>query len=266
MLKISFPPLFLAGMLGILLSFGSVTGVQADERENMVRPAPFVLADQDRVRTLPPLPTNRPSLPLNTLSSIEASQPQATAPQTTAPQASSQAAANTDTQILANPSAGVRGRMANPDPETSPAVQLARLNGDKWIRVSLSEQKTYAYEGNQLVNEFIVSTGLPGTPTVTGEFRMWVRTPIQTMSGGSREAGTYYSLPNVQWVQYFYGDYGFHGAYWHNNFGNPMSRGCVNMTNEDAKWLYDWAFPEWDGRRDWYRPTQDNATLVIVHP
>ena len=32
-----------------------------------------------------------------------------------------------------------------------------------------------------------------------------------------------------------------HGTYWHNNFGHPMSHGCVNMTNEDAKWLYEWA-------------------------
>jgi lipoprotein-anchoring transpeptidase ErfK/SrfK len=261
MLKIPFPTLLLAGLMGLLLSISSVSWAQADERENMVRPAPFVLADQSRITALPPLPTTRPSLPLNTLSNIEASPPQISSPQ-----ASSQSSTNNDTQILANPSSGVRGRMASPDPETSPAVQQARLNGEKWIRVSLSEQKTYAYQGDQLVNEFIVSTGLPGTPTVTGEFRMWVRTPVQTMSGGSREAGTYYSLPNVQWVQYFYGDYGFHGAYWHNNFGNPMSRGCVNMTNEDAKWLYDWAFPEWDGRRDWYRPNQENATLVIVHP
>jgi lipoprotein-anchoring transpeptidase ErfK/SrfK len=53
--------------------------------------------------------------------------------------------------------------------------------------------------------------------------------------------GPGYDLPNVQWVMYFYRDYSLHGAYWHNNFGQPMSHGCVNMRNEDAKWLYDWA-------------------------
>jgi lipoprotein-anchoring transpeptidase ErfK/SrfK len=77
--------------------------------------------------------------------------------------------------------------------------------------------------------------------------------------------GNYYNLPNVQWVQYFYADYGFHGTYWHNNFGNPMSHGCVNMTNADAKWLFDWAGPEWDGKTTWFAPTQDNpGTLVVV--
>ena len=131
--------------------------------------------------------------------------------------------------------------------------------------MDLSEQRAYAYEGAERVKEFIVSTGLPGTPTVTGEFRMWARTPMQDMSGGNRAAGNYYYLKDVQWVQYFYEAYGFHGTYWHNNFGRPMSRGCVNMTNDDAKWLFDWAFPQWDETPGWFRPTAENATLVIVH-
>jgi len=159
----------------------------------------------------------------------------------------------------------VRGRLAVVDVENSPAVAAARTDGKKWIEVDLSEQRAYAYEGAKQVNEFVVSTGLPGTPTVTGEFRMWARTPMQDMSGGSRAAGNYYYLEDVQWVQYFYQDYGFHGTYWHNNFGNPMSRGCVNMTNDDAQWLFDWAFPQWDETLGWFKPTSENATLVVVH-
>jgi lipoprotein-anchoring transpeptidase ErfK/SrfK len=155
---------------------------------------------------------------------------------------------------------------ARAKPGNIPAVQAAVATGEKWIRVALSEQKVYAYEGQALVNTFLVSTGLPRTPTVTGEFRMWTRTPIQNMSGGSRASGDYYFLRDVQWVQYFYGDYAFHGTYWHTNYGSPASRGCVNMTNEDAKWLFDWAFPQWNGQRGWYGPTDENATLVIVHP
>jgi hypothetical protein len=66
-------------------------------------------------------------------------------------------------------------------------------------------------------------------------------------------------------VQYFYEDYGFHGTYWHNNFGHPMSHGCVNMTNADAKWLFDWAGPEWDGKTTWYKSSKENpGTLVII--
>lgn len=159
----------------------------------------------------------------------------------------------------------VRGRMDVVDVETSQAVAAARTSGEKWIEVDLSEQKVYAYAGAEQVNEFVVSTGLPGTPTVTGEFRMWTRTPMQDMSGGNRASGNYYYLKDVQWVQYFYQSYGFHGTYWHNNFGQPMSRGCVNMTIDDAQWLFDWAFPQWDGESGWFKPTEENATLVIVH-
>lgn len=130
---------------------------------------------------------------------------------------------------------------------------------ERWIRVDLSEQIVVAYEGDQPVRAFVISSGLPRTPTVTGTFRIRTKVRQQVMSGEG------YYLPNVQWVQYFYADYGFHGTYWHSNFGNPMSRGCINMTNADAKWLFDWAGPTWDGKTTWYKSTTDNpGTLVIV--
>jgi lipoprotein-anchoring transpeptidase ErfK/SrfK len=40
---------------------------------------------------------------------------------------------------------------------------------------------------------------------------------------------------------YFYRGYGLHGTYWHNNFGTPMSHGCVNLSTPDARWLFSWA-------------------------
>jgi lipoprotein-anchoring transpeptidase ErfK/SrfK len=109
------------------------------------------------------------------------------------------------------------------------------LDDGHWIDVNLSEQQIYVYEGDVLVNSFIVSTGLPGTPTVTGEYRIYVKVPVQDMSGPG------YYLSDVPWVMFFYEEYGFHGTYWHNNFGSPMSRGCVNLSVEDAEWLYQWA-------------------------
>lgn len=136
---------------------------------------------------------------------------------------------------------------------------------EKWIDVDLSEQRVVAYEGAVPVKAFIVSTGLPGTPTVTGTFHMRARTPVQDMYGGDRAAGDYYYLPDVKWVQYFHEDYSFHGTYWHNNFGHPMSHGCINMTNEDAEWLFKWSMPDWNGEQGWLRPTEETSTLVIVH-
>ena len=133
----------------------------------------------------------------------------------------------------------------------------------KWIRVDLSEQRVVAYENNRPVRGFVISSGLDRTPTVTGEFRIKMKVPSQTMSGG--EGAYYYNLPNVKWVQYFYAEYAFHGTYWHNDFGRPKSHGCINMTNADAKWLFDWAGPKWDGKTTWYNASKANpGTLVIV--
>ena len=54
-------------------------------------------------------------------------------------------------------------------------------------------------------------------------------------------AGPGYYLPDVPYTMYFYRGYGLHGTYWHNNFGTPMSHGCVNMRTPDARWLFYWA-------------------------
>lgn len=108
-------------------------------------------------------------------------------------------------------------------------------NGARWIDVDLSQQMVYAYEGDVVVNSFIVSTGVARTPTVTGKYKIWIKVRIQDMSGPG------YYLRDVPYVMFFYKDYGFHGTYWHNNFGTPMSRGCVNLTIDDAAWLYNWS-------------------------
>lgn len=105
----------------------------------------------------------------------------------------------------------------------------------KQVIVVLSQQRVYAFENGALVQEFLVSTGLPGTPTVQGKFAIYRKVESQRMTGSD------YDLPDVPWVSYFYRDYSFHGTYWHSNFGHPMSHGCINMRTEDAKWLYDWA-------------------------
>ena len=114
----------------------------------------------------------------------------------------------------------------------NPHAQPGRHTG-RYIDVNLSEQTLYAFEGTKLVNQFLVSTGKTG-PTPTGEFSVYGKTRSQTMDGPG------YSLPNVEWISWWSGDYSIHGTYWHNNFGNPMSHGCINASNGDAEWIYNW--------------------------
>jgi hypothetical protein len=110
--------------------------------------------------------------------------------------------------------------------------------GAKHIFVDIAAQTLYAYQGQTLVFKTLVSTG-KWDPTPTGNFYIWEKLVSTTMAGGSGDDA--YNLPNVPYVMYFYQDYGLHGAYWHDNFGHPMSHGCVNLRQVDAKTLYDWA-------------------------
>ena len=116
-----------------------------------------------------------------------------------------------------------------------PKPEIVVGNGVRWIDVDLTNQMVYAYEGDVLVNSFIVSTGTWLTPTVTGKYKIYVKVRMQDMSGPG------YHLRDVPYVMFFHGDYGLHGTYWHNNFGTPMSRGCINLTIDDAAWLFSWA-------------------------
>ena len=110
---------------------------------------------------------------------------------------------------------------------------------ERWIDVNLTTQTLNAYEGNKLVFSTLISSGLAQYPTVTGQFRIYLEYDSQTMDG--RYLGYDYVVENVPYVLYFYQGYAIHGAYWHNNFGNPMSHGCVNMEVSEAQWIYQWA-------------------------
>lgn len=116
-----------------------------------------------------------------------------------------------------------------------PSAPAPTITTGKQIIVNLSDQRIYAYENGVLMRAVTVSTGLPGTPTVTGDYRVYWKLNSQTMSGPG------YYLPGVPWVMYFYQGYAIHGTYWHNNFGQPMSHGCVNLPTPEAQWFFNWA-------------------------
>jgi len=163
-------------------------------------------------------------------------------------------------------------------PQLTSLRQISRVLGvttenDKRIEVDLTNQRVYVFEGNRKVYDFIVSTGKWG-PTPTGTFHIWAKVKSQLMEGGDQSAGTYYYLPNVPYVEFFYNDdvaksrgFSFHGAYWHNNFGHPMSHGCVNMRFEDAQKLYDWTSPVVTNPNAWStNATAENpGTEVVIY-
>jgi lipoprotein-anchoring transpeptidase ErfK/SrfK len=130
-----------------------------------------------------------------------------------------------------------------PTPIPAPALP-ERIDEARWIDVDLSDQRLTAYEDDTPVHSFLVSSGLPATPTPVGRFRIWIKLRYDDMAGAD------YYIKDVPFVMYFHEGYGLHGVTWHGNFGHPMSHGCVNLPTEEAEWLFGFA---------------DVGTLVNIH-
>ena len=124
---------------------------------------------------------------------------------------------------------------APPLPPTATLAPLSVPGNVRWIDVDLTHQRLNAYEGQTLVRTTLVSTGLARTPTPAGRYKIQIKLRSDDMDGPG------YYLPNVPFTMYFYRGYALHGTYWHTNFGQPMSHGCVNLPTSEAEWLFNWA-------------------------
>jgi hypothetical protein len=108
-------------------------------------------------------------------------------------------------------------------------------DGPRRVEVDISDQRLTAWQGDTIVLKTKVSTGKPGWRTLPGDFNVYVKY-TQT-----RMVGPGYDTPDVPWTMYYYQGFAIHGAYWHNNFGTPVSHGCVNLPVDEAKLLFNWA-------------------------
>jgi len=143
---------------------------------------------------------------------------------------------------------------------TSPGVP----DSEKHIEISLDRQILLAFESNVPVHVACVATGKTHYETPTGSFCTFHKRPTYHMTGGANIASTF-DLPGIPWDSYFT-DSGaaMHGTYWHNDFGHPHSHGCVNMTPEDALWIYRWTLPSVpSGERFIIKPGEGTRVLVF---
>lgn len=124
-------------------------------------------------------------------------------------------------------------------------VDDLRQSNSRWIDIDLSRQRLNAWEGDTLVFSAAVSTGRSGEPTPAGVFAVQSKVEKAWMQGEN------YDVPNVPYAMFYSGNYAIHGAYWHEQFGSPVSSGCINLPIDQAAWLYNWA---------------DVGTPVVVEP
>lgn len=156
-------------------------------------------------------------------------------------------------------------------PVLASADVLGETSSNKRIEVDLTNQRLYAFEGDRKVFDFLISSGKWGR-TPTGTFRIWTKLRYTRMRGGVKELNTYYDLPNVPFTMFFanadiptWRGFGIHGTYWHNNFGHPMSHGCINMKTEEAGQLYYWAEPVLGDKQSIRASEQNPGTPVVIY-
>jgi lipoprotein-anchoring transpeptidase ErfK/SrfK len=157
---------------------------------------------------------------------------------------------------------------------TEDRTGLAPKNARKsWIEVSVLGGWLLAYEGTQPVYATLISPGRGGIPqdgkdtleiaaTPTGTFAISGKLATVTM-----QAPGEYVHSDVPWTQNFQKPYAIHTAYWHNNWGNPQSGGCINVSPVDGKWLFEFSEPAlppgWHAVR--WQPALGAPTLLVVH-
>lgn len=115
------------------------------------------------------------------------------------------------------------------------------------IDVTDSRQTLACFEGNKEIFYCRISSGkIPNTTPLSAYgspgFNIWRKLHSIQMAGGSNQAG--WMIPGIGWATFFMGSgIAIHATFWHNNFGEPSSHGCVNVAPEDAKWIFRWANP-----------------------
>jgi lipoprotein-anchoring transpeptidase ErfK/SrfK len=122
---------------------------------------------------------------------------------------------------------------------------------EKRVVVNIAYQTLACYEGSREVYFTRISSGalwnaagerVDAWSTPVGEHPIWRKLVSLHMSGGTTGGG--WDLPGIGWTSLFVGSgVAIHSTFWHNNFGEPMSRGCVNARPEDARWVFRWANP-----------------------
>ncbi len=122
---------------------------------------------------------------------------------------------------------------------------------NKRIRVNVTYQTLSCYEDQREVYFCRVSSGAKFDAfgehsdkwaTPLGGHRTWRKLISHHMSGGVSGSG--WDLPGIAYTILFSGGgEAIHSTFWHNDFGTPRSRGCLNVAPQDAKWIFRWSEP-----------------------
>jgi hypothetical protein len=159
--------------------------------------------------------------------------------------------------------------ITQPAPPENFSIPKEVAKNEKWIDVDLTKKILTLFDYDTPIFCTYIAPGREENPTQTGTFRVWYKLVKAEMQGGPPLHAYRYDLKNIPWVMYYNYSYAIHGTYWHDKFGTRQSAGCTNMTQGDAKYIFENTLPQIpDGKTEAFarnKPGSGYGTGTVVY-
>lgn len=137
--------------------------------------------------------------------------------------------------------------------------------GEYWVDTDLTKKILTLFLYDQPVFATYISPGIAYSPSPVGTYRIWYKLLKTRMRGRPPVVSHPYDLPNVPYTMFYYGSFSLHGTYWHDKFGTRQSSGCTNLTQGDAKYIFDLVNPKIPEGKTSVLSSSDNPGTVVYN-
>lgn len=152
-----------------------------------------------------------------------------------------------------------------PLPPVKLKIPSAVKEGEIWIDVDLTKKVLSLIQYDKPIFATYVATGVRTNPTIPGTYGIWYKVEKTRMRGRPPTAAKVYDLKNVPFVMYYRGSFSLHGTYWHDKFGSRQSSGCTNLTQGDAKFIFDRVNPVLTPETEKFAYSTDKNPGTIIY-
>jgi len=155
--------------------------------------------------------------------------------------------------------------IVQPEPPAQFAIPSIVNPGEYWVDVDLTKKILTLFLYDKPVFATYISPGIAYNPTPTGTYRIWYKLLKTRMRGRPPVVSHPYDLPNVPYTMFYSGPLSLHGTYWHDKFGTRQSSGCTNLTQGDAKYIFDLVNPRIPAGKTSVLSSSDNPGTVVYN-
>jgi lipoprotein-anchoring transpeptidase ErfK/SrfK len=153
--------------------------------------------------------------------------------------------------------------LPQPEPPTDFKIPEGVKEKDYWIDVDSKKEIFTLFQYDKPVFVTFVSTGRKGSETVEGTYNIRYKLIKKRMKDNPPNFEHGYDIPDVPSVMFYHDSYAIHGTYWHDRFGTQQSAGCTNMTQGDAKFVFDKISPKLNGKQTEIVADAENPGTIV---